>query len=116
MDVYERNLTALIKDLRKDLGVKDMPFVSANTGMSGWDVPKRYRAKVTKHVEAQLAVGDPNKHPEFAGTVAGVETRGFARMKEQSPSGQEFHWNRNWESYYLIGDAMGRAMVGLVDK
>jgi len=116
VDVYERNLTALIKDLRKDLGVKDMPFVSANTGMSGWDVPERYRAKVTKHVEAQLAVGDPKKHPEFAGTVAGVETRGFARTKEQSPSGQEFHWNRNWESYYLIGDAMGRAMVGLVDK
>jgi alpha-galactosidase len=84
--------------------------------MSGWDVPERYRAKVTKHVEAQLAVGDPKKHPEFAGTVAGVETRGFARTKEQSPSGQEFHWNRNWESYYLIGDAMGRAMVGLVDK
>ena len=116
VDAYEHNLTALIKDLRKDLGVKDMPFVSANTGMSGWDVPQRYRAKVTKHVEAQLAVGDPKKHPEFAGTVAGVETRDFARTQEQSPSKQEFHWNRNWESYYLIGDAMGKAMVELIKK
>lgn len=113
VDVYERNLVALIKDLRKDLGVTDMTFVSANTGMRGWELPDRYRAKVEKHVEAQLAVGDPKKYPEFAGTVAGVETRGFAKTKEQSPSGQQFHWNRNWESYYLIGEAMGKAMIKL---
>ncbi|MEO0474998.1 MAG: sialate O-acetylesterase [Planctomycetota bacterium] len=114
VDAYEKNLVALIKDLRKDIGVKDMPFASANTGMSGWDVPQRYRAKVTKHVEAQLAPGDPNKYPEFAGNVAGVETRGFARTSEQSPSKQEFHWNRNWETYYLIGEAMGKAMVKMI--
>ncbi|MFK7790231.1 MAG: sialate O-acetylesterase [Phycisphaeraceae bacterium] len=113
VDVYERNLVALIKDLRKDLGVMDMSFVSANTGMRGWELPDRYRAKVEKHVEAQLAVGDPQKYPEFAGNVAGVETRGFARTKEQSPSGQQFHWNRNWESYYLMGQAMGKAMLKL---
>ena len=116
VDVYERNLVAFIKDLRKDLGVQDMPFVSANTGMRGWELPERYRAKVEKHVNAQLAVGDPKKHPEFAGTVAGVETRGFARTNEQSPSKQEFHWNRNWESYYLIGEAMGKAMLKLNAK
>jgi alpha-galactosidase len=116
VDVYERNLVALIKDLRKDLGVKDMPVVVANTGMRGWELPERYRAKVEKHVEAQLAVGDPKKHPEFKGTVAGVETRGFARTKEQSPSGQQFHWNRNWESYYLIGEAMAEAMIKLVSN
>lgn len=116
VDVYERNLVALIKDLRKDLGVKDMPFVSANTGMSGWEVPKRYRAKVTKHVEAQLAPADPGKYPEFKGNVAGVETRSFTRTKEQSPSGQGFHWNRNWESFYLIGEAMGKAMIELISE
>ncbi|MFN3166486.1 MAG: sialate O-acetylesterase [Phycisphaeraceae bacterium] len=116
VDVYERNLVAFIKDLRKDLGVKDMPFVVANTGMRGWELPERYRAKVEKHVEAQLAVGDPKKHPEFKGTVAGVETRGFARPTEQSPSRQEFHWNRNWESFYLIGQAMGEAMIKLVSN
>lgn len=116
VDVYERNLVALIKDLRKDLGVKDMPFVSANTGMRGWDLPERYRAKVEKHVNAQLAVGDAKKYPEFAGNVAGVETRDFARTNEQSPSNQGFHWNRNWESYYLIGTAMGEAMIKLNSK
>lgn len=116
VDVYERNLVALIKDLRKDLGVDKMPFVSANTGMRGWDLPDRYRAKVEKHVEAQLAVGDPEKYPDFAGNVAGVETRDFARTTEQSPSGQQFHWNRNWESYYLIGSKMGEAMIELIEE
>jgi alpha-galactosidase len=116
VDVYERNLVALIKDLRKDLGVVDMPFVSANTGMRGWELPERYRAKVEKHVEAQLAVGNPAKYPEFAGNVAGVETRGFAFTKEQSPSGQQFHWNRNWLSYYLMGTAMGDAMIEMIDE
>lgn len=113
VDVYERNLVAFIKDLRKDLGVKDMKFVSANTGMRGWDLPDRYRAKVEKHVNAQLAVGDAEKYPEFAGNVVGVETRDYAFTKEQSPSGQQFHWNRNWASYYLIGTAMGEAMLKL---
>lgn len=27
--------------------------------------------------QAQMAVGDPGKHPEFAGTVNTVDTRGF---------------------------------------
>jgi len=113
VDAYESNMVHFIKDMRKDLGVANLPFAIANTGMSGWEVPARYRAKVEKHVTAQLAPGDPKKHPEFKGTVAGVETRDFARTAEQSPSKQEFHWNRNWESMYLIGKAMGDAMVGL---
>jgi len=116
VDVYERNLVALIKDLRKDLGVKKMPFVCANTGMRGWELPDRYRAKVEKHVEAQLAPRNAEKYPEFQGNFAGVETRGFARTKEQSPSGQGFHWNRNWESFYLIGKSMGDAMVEMINE
>ena len=116
VDVYERNLVALIKDLRKDLGVKEMPFVCANTGMRGWELPERYRAKVEKHVEAQLAPGNAKKYPEFKGNFAGVETRDFAHTKEKSPSAQQFHWNRNWLSYYQIGDAMGKAMLGLIEK
>jgi len=116
VDAYEQNLVHFIKDIRKDLGVKDMPFVVANTGIGGWNIPEtaRYKKKVEKHMAAQLAVADAKKYPEFKGSVAGVETRGFQRTREQSPSGQEFHWNRNWETLYLIGKSMGDAMVGLV--
>jgi alpha-galactosidase len=116
VDAYEENMAHFIKDMRKDLGVAALPFVIANTGMGGWNIPEtaRYKTRVEKLMVAQLALADPVKHPEFKGTVAGVETRGFQRSQEESPSKQEFHWNRNWETLYLIGKSMGDAMVGLV--
>jgi len=67
-----------------------------------------------KIADAQLAVGDPKKHPEFAGTVASVDTRDFWREIDESPTNQDYHYNRNAETYMLVGDALGRAMVGLL--
>jgi hypothetical protein len=61
-----------------------------------------------------LAVADAAKYPDFKGNVAGVETRGFQRTAEESPSKQDFHWLRNWETLYLIGKSMGDSMVGLL--
>lgn len=116
VDAYEKNLVHLIKDLRKDLKVPELLFVVANTGIEGWDINPRYKAKVEKHVEAQLAVADAKKYPDFKGNVAGVETRDFWRTREQSPSAQGFHWHRNWETLYLIGFHMGEAMVGMVKE
>ena len=43
-------------------------------------------------------------------TVAFVGTKDFYRPKEESPSGQAYHWNNNAETYYLIGEGMGRAI------
>jgi len=114
VDAYEANLTNFVKDMRKDLGIEKLPVVIANTGMGGWDIPARYKAKVEKLMVAQLALADPKQHPEFKGTVAGVETRDFQRSREESPSAQDFHWMRNWETYYLIGTSMGEAMIDLV--
>ena len=113
VDVYEVNLTNLVKDIRKDLGIEELPVVIANTGMGGWDIPARYKAKVEKLMVAQLALADPEKHPEFKGTVAGVETRDFQRTREESPSGQDYHWFRNWETLFLIGKSMGDEMIAL---
>ena len=114
VDAYEGNMVHFIKDIRNDLGIDNLPFVIANTGISGWDITGGYRERVEKHMEAQLAPADADKYPEFAGNVAGVETRDFWRTQEQSPSGQGFHWHRNWETLYLIGAGMGEAMVGLL--
>jgi alpha-galactosidase len=116
VDAYEENLVHLIKDLRKDIGVKDLPFVVANSGFDGWEINQRYRAKVLKHLNAQLAVADASKYPDFKGNVAAVETRDFFRTREESPSGQGFHWSRNWETFYLIGKHMGQAMIELVNE
>jgi hypothetical protein len=51
---------------------------------------------------------------ELRRNVKFVSTTAFARPKEQSPNvGHGHHWFGNAESYFLIGDALGKAMVGL---
>ena len=70
------------------------------------------RSGRAKPATAQAAVAE---HEEFKGNVAFVSTRAFWRPKEQSPSGQGYHWNSNAETYYLIGQAMGEAMKRLLD-
>lgn len=116
VDVYEKNMVNFIVDIRKDLGIDNLPFVIANTGMGGWDIPTTapYKKKVEKHMAAQLAPADATKYPNFKGNVAGVETRDFQRKREESPSRQDYHWMRNWETYYLIGKSMGNAMTQLI--
>jgi len=116
VDAYEKNMENFIRDIRKDLGREKLPFVIANTGMGGWKIVGNYKAKVEKLMVAQLALADAKKYPEFKGNVAGVETRDFWREREVSPSKQDFHWNRNWETLYLIGKGMGEAMVGMLPR
>lgn len=108
-DEYEQNLAHLIRDIRKDLGVPRLPFVIAETGMSGRE---ETHPRALSLMKAQAAVAE---YDEFRGNVAFVGTRDFYRPKEQSPSGQGYHWNSNAETYYLIGEAMGKSMVKLVD-
>ncbi|MBN2477281.1 MAG: sialate O-acetylesterase [Pirellulales bacterium] len=116
VDVYEKNMENFVKDIRKDLDIENLPFVIANTGMGGWDIPPtaRYKKRVEKLMAAQLHLADPKKYPAFQGNVSGVETRDFQRTREESPSRQDYHWFRNWETLYLIGKSMGDSMVNLV--
>ncbi len=107
-DEYEQNMANFIRDIRKDLDAPGLPFVIAETGMSG-NEEKHPRA--LSLMKAQAAVA---KHEEFRGNVAFVGTKDFYRPREQSPSGQAYHWNNNAETYYLIGEGMGKAMLGLV--
>jgi Carbohydrate esterase, sialic acid-specific acetylesterase len=106
-DEYEKNMANFIRDIRKDLGAKDLPFVIAETGMTG---PGEIHPRALSLMKAQAEVA---KYPEFQGNVAFVETRSFWRDKELSPTGQGYHWNTNAETYYLIGEAMGIAMKQL---
>ena len=107
-DEYEKNLANFIRDIRKDLGAAKLPFVIAETGMSG---PEEKHPRALSLMKAQAAVAE---YPEFKGNVAFVGTKAFWRPQDQSPSGQGYHWNTNAETYYLIGDAMGRAMLPLL--
>ncbi len=108
-DEYEKNMVNFIRDIRKDLGVKNLPFVIAETGMSG---PEEKHPRALALMRAQAAAAG---RKEFQGNVAFVGTKGFWRAKEESPTGQEYHWNTNAETYYLIGEAMGKAMLELCE-
>ena len=106
---YEKNLVNLINDVRKEFKAPKMPAVVATVGFGGYRMAEKYQ-RIHK---AQMAVGDPKKHPEFAGTVASVDIRDFWREIDESPKGEDYHYNRNAETYMLVGDALGRAMVKL---
>lgn len=109
-DEYERNLANFIRDIRRDLNAPGLPFVTAETGMTG---PEEKHPRALSLMKAQAAVAE---YPEFRGNTTFVGTRNFWRPKEQSPSGQGYHWNTNAETYYLIGEGMGRAMLELVKR
>lgn len=107
---YEMNMVHFIRDIRKYLGAPGLPFVIAETGMGGLNEKNQWALALMK---AQAAVAE---REEFRGNVAFVGTRGFWREKEVSPSQQDYHWNSNAETYYLIGEAMGTAMAKLCGR
>ena len=119
---YEHNLATLINTLRKEFKAPDAPFVVATCGFGGG----KFRARGSEVDQewlpgssadtifnAQLNVSDPAKHPSFAGNVASVDTRPFYRPPEVSPRNQGFHYHGNAETYMLVGEGMGKAMVEL---
>jgi len=106
-DAYEQNMANFIRDARKELGIEKLPFVIAETGMSGHS---ETHPRALSLMRAQAAVAE---HDEFRGNVAFVGTKDFYRPAEVSPSRQAYHWNSNAETYYLIGAAMGEAMKKL---
>lgn len=110
---YEKNLVHLIQTLRKEFNAPKAPFVVASCGFNGgagWEPG----SSADTIFNAQMNVGNPAKHPEFAGTVKSVDTRPFYRAPEVSPRNQSFHYNGNAETYMLVGESMGKAMVELV--
>ncbi len=104
---YEQNLVNLIKAWRKEFKAPNATWAIATVGFHGKEMPEHY----VKIAEAQLAVADPKRHPELAGTVKTIDTRPFWRPAGASPKNQDYHYNHNAETYMLVGDALGRATV-----
>lgn len=107
---YEKHLVNLIKDLRKDLNAPNMKVVVGTVGFHGFNLPEGWKGVF----DAQMAVSDPKQHPEFAEEVATVDTRSFWRSRANSPTGVDYHYNKNAETYVLTGDALGREMVKML--
>lgn len=109
---YEFNMANFIKALRTEFNAPNAPFVLATLAADGgWDNPKE---SVLAIANGQLAVsGDTGNYPEFAGNVKTVEARGYWRPSSSSPTDKGYHYNHNAETYLLVGDALGRAMIQL---
>jgi alpha-galactosidase len=106
---YEENLVRLVHSLRKDFDAPKARFVLAtgcgNPGTEGLG---------KKIAEAQLALADEKKHPEFKGSVRAVDTRNLWREAADSPTNQGYHYNHNAETYMETGLRLGWAMAELL--
>jgi hypothetical protein len=107
--IYAEYLPTFITDLRKDLEVPDLPVVIVGSGKGGRDKPE-----FPEIIKAQQSVA---ALPQFQGTVSYVETRDFwplenARNAYRQPSYDR--WYDNAESFYKMGEAIGKEMLTLL--
>lgn len=104
---YEQNLVNLVNDLRKALKSPGLPAVIGELGNGG--------ARCGKNMQA---IRDAEKAAAARlDSAVFVQTHTFARPKELSPNvGHGHHWFGNAESYFLIGDALGRAMKKMLPE
>ncbi|MFK7911991.1 MAG: sialate O-acetylesterase [Akkermansiaceae bacterium] len=103
-NAYEENMQHFIRDIRKEFGVEDLPFVVADSGFGG-SKENSGRRFIIREAQAAAAKAKDLKN------VHCVKTGSYFRPVEESPSKQGYHWNSNAETYYLIGEAMGKAML-----
>ncbi len=108
MPEYEQNLVNLIKDVRKELKAPNLPVVIGELTGPWVDAPGEW-ATLRKAQAAAAA------RPEFKGNVLFVETHDFVRPAKESPNpGHGHHEFGNAETYFLVGDALGKGMIKLL--
>lgn len=105
---YEQNLVNLIHDLRRELQVPELPVVIGELTGAWVQAPPEWE-------QLRAAQAAAAARPEFAGNVVFVPTRDFVRKPEDSPNpGHGHHEFGNAETYFLVGDALGKAMINLL--
>ena len=107
---YEQNLVNLIKDVRKDLGLPRLPFVIGELTGPWVEAPAEWGT--LRKAQAATAA-----RPELKDTVTFVATHDFVRKPEDSPNpGHGHHEFGNAETYFLVGDALGKGMLKLLGE
>lgn len=105
---YEENLVNLIRDVRKEFQVPKLPVVVGELTGPWVQAPVEWATLRTAQRKAA-------ERPEFKGTVLFVETHDFVRKPEDSPNpGHGHHEFGNAETYFLVGDALGKGMKTLL--
>ncbi|MFZ9935809.1 MAG: sialate O-acetylesterase [Luteolibacter sp.] len=120
---YEQNMAQFIRQIRAYYEGRypgrvkpKAPFVVASAAFEGLN-EAYYNQYPTRRavLNAQLAVGNAGLYPEFAGNVKSFDARGYWRDLSVSPVNQGYHYHRNAETYMLVGDALGRGMIELLN-
>ena len=105
---YEQNLVNLIRDVRAEFQSPKLPVVIGELTGPWVDAPPEW----TKLRQAQAAAA---ARAELTGNVIFVPTRAFVRKPEESPNpGHGHHEFGNAETYFLVGDALGKGMLALL--
>lgn len=107
---YEQNLCNLVRDIRQEFNSPALPFVIGELTGPWVDAPGAW----AKLREAQRNVAE---RPAFKGNVLFVETHDFVRKAENSPNPSHGHHEfGNAETYFLVGDALGKGMITLLEN
>ena len=105
---YEENLVNLIHDVRKEFNAPQLPVIVGEITGPWVEAPPEW----TKLRQAQATAA---ARPEFRGNVLFVETHDFVRKPEDSPNpGHGHHEFGNAETYFLVGDALGKGLKSLL--
>ncbi len=105
---YPENLANLAGDLRKEFGVPWAEFIVGELGNGG---EAKAGSGMEKFRKAQQEGVEKIERALF------TRTSQFARPPELSPNiGHGHHWFGNAESYFLIGDELGRDMVRALNR
>jgi len=105
---YEELLANFIRDIRKEFKSPNLPIVVGALAEAGGKMTPNKQSVF----DAQMAVSDPSKYPEFKGSVRSVDTRPMAYPVAECPGGRD-RYSGHAESYLKIGEAMGKAMLEL---
>src|SRR5262249_44136903 len=104
---YEENLVNLIKDVHKNLNPPKLPVVIGEPTCPWVDAPGAWAT-------LRKAQARATNRPAFKGNVIFVETRHFVRPTRDSPNPTHGHHEfENAETYFLVGNALGKGMVKL---
>ncbi len=107
---YEQNLVNLIQDVRRELKKPELPVVVGELTGPWVKAPDEWE----QLRKAQRAAAE---RPEFKGSVLFVETHDFVRKPEDSPNPTHGHHEfGNAETYFLVGDALGKGMKKLCES
>ena len=102
---YAVNLQNLAHDIRTEFKVPELPVVVGELGNGG---PAKPDSGMGRFRTAQKQGTQQISNSVF------VETTAFARPRELSPNiGHGHHWFGNAESYFLVGNALGKAAIRL---